>query len=515
MCRRLDGLPLAIELACARLRSMGLDDLDRRLHDRFRVLRGGSSDEVPHHRTLRDTVAWSYDLLSETEQQLYRHLSVFAGGFDLDAAEAVAADGDGSVDVLDGLDHLVAQSLVQHHDGRYRILETIRQFGHDLLAEQDELYAANASHLTWLRDLAKEGARQLEGKDQPIWMVRFRSEVDNIRAGLSWAFANDPVTGAGIASALTRFFWMNAMETDTRQLTDARSFLDEGYDWATRLLDAAGDDLPPKVRGRLQSGTGGLLCVRAGRFEEAIERLSEARSIFGEEGDDRQLGWAVFYDAVAGWGLRPLEDTSNMFLTAHALHEKSDDMGGVFFSSMLAALALGAAGRHDESREAGDSFVETALKTNVPTLVAHALDSSAFFDALRNEVHAGSFTRAAESLDKFRDYGNYACANHALTASASVLARAGDRQAAGIAVGVSEGIRDHLSMVVGPHEDRSNQVVAIIAETDGFDVGADGPARDEWDDARSQGRTMAPNEGIDWTISCLESVGQSLEPDSA
>jgi hypothetical protein len=255
--------------------------------------------------------------------------------------------------------------------------------------------------------------------------------------------------------------------------------------------------------------------VRAGRWEEAIERLSEARSIFEEEGDDRQLAWAVFYDAVAGWGIRPLEDTSNLFLNARVLHEKSKDMGGIFFSSMLAALALGAAGRHDESREAGDSFVETALTTDVPTLVAHALDSSAFFDALRNEVHAESFRRAAESLDKFRSYGNYACVAHALTASASVLARAGDRHAAGIAVGVSEGIRDHLSMIVGPHEDRGNEVVAVIAETDLIDVGADGPARDEWDSARNQGRTMAPDEGIDWTISRLERAGQSLEPDSA
>lgn len=89
VCRRLDGLPLAIELACARLRSMSLGDLDRRLDDRFKVLRGGATDEVAHHRTLRDTVAWSYDLLSDAEKQLYRQLSVFGGGFDLDAAEAV------------------------------------------------------------------------------------------------------------------------------------------------------------------------------------------------------------------------------------------------------------------------------------------------------------------------------------------------------------------------------------------------------------------------------------------
>lgn len=513
MCRQLDGLPLAIELACARLRSMSLSELDRRLDDRFRILRGGSPDLVPHHRTLHDTVAWSYDLLSESEQRLYTRLSVFAGGFDLAAAEALAADDSVFGDVLDGLDHLVAQSLVQHQDGRYRMLETIREFARELLVANGDYDEAASAHLAWMKQLATTGARNLEGKDQPVWMARFKGEIDNIRAALSWALHNDPVTGANIASALTRFFWMNAMETDTRQLTDARSFLDEGYDWATKLLDAAGADFPPKNRARLQSGIGGLLCVRAGRYEEAIERLSEARSILGEVGDHRLLGWALFYDGIAGWGLRPLGETIELFLQAKAHHEEAEDLGGRLFSTVLAALAMAADGRHDESREPARMFVDTGLQSRVPTLVAHALDTSAWFDALRDEVEPESLTRAAESLEKFQGYGNYACATHALAASASVLARTGDREGAAIALGIAEGIRDHLSMVIAPYEDRTTQVLEIMAEANGIDVTVDGPDRNDWDAARHQGRTMAPDEGIAWAISRLGQVAMHLEAD--
>jgi hypothetical protein len=249
-----------------------------------------------------------------------------------------------------------------------------------------------------------------------------------------------------------------------------------------------------------------------GRYEEAIERLAEARELLEGAGDDRLLGWAVFYDAVAGWGLRPLSETAEKFTSALALHQVSEDAGGQLFSSLLAALAMSSDGRHDESRIYGDPVVSAALKTNVPTLRAHGLDASAFFDALRDEVHGESFERATEALEMFRASNNYACVTHALASASSLLARVGDEEAAGIGIGISEAIRDRLNMVVAPYEDRGGEVAAIIAEEQGLDVGDGGPGRDGWDAARSKGRTMEPDEGIDWTISRLELAATSADP---
>ncbi len=500
LCHRLDGLPLAIELACARLRSMNVDNLSRRLDDRFKLLRGGATDQVAHHRTLRDTVAWSYDLLTGSEQRLYRRLSVFAGGFDLEAAEAVEAEVAGDDEVIDLLDPLVAQSLVQHHQGRYRMLETIRQFGAELLGQHEESEAAARAHLNWLSDLARAGGRELEGKDQLIWLRRFQTEIDNIRAGLVWALENDPVAGAMVIGSLTLFFWMNAMEADTHQMTDSRSFLAEGYDWATALLDAAGDDLPAKIRARLQSGLGGMLCVRSGRYREGVERLAEAQALFEELDDARGLGWAVFYDGVAGWGLRPMQESIKIFRRSLEIHEKSDDKAGQLFASLLLGTTLGVAGEYDEGRLYVERFAQGANAIKVPNMLAHAADALGMFDALQDQVTDETARRSAESLEAFRSINNYACLTHALGSAAMVLARMGDLEAPGIVIGMSQAIRERLNMVLAPYEDRSEIAANIASTAMALDILQEGSARDSWEAAVARGRTMEPDEGIHWTI---------------
>lgn len=493
ICRRLDGLPLAIELAAARLRSMSVQELDQRLEDRFKLLRTRHRDVVPHHQTLRDTVAWSYELLEPDDQRLYRCLSVFAGGFDLDAAEAMEGE---NVDVVEGLDHLVSQSLIEADRGvrtRYRMLETIREFGAERLRVEGEHGEAARSHLDWVLGLTKEGARGLEGREQVFWLKRFRREIDNIRAALSWAIEHDPVTGGTIASALSRFFWMYATEGDSAEMSDSTSFLREGYDWSTSMLEVGGDDLPEVLRARLQLGIGGLLCIRLGRFDEARERLAEAREIFERLGNDRSLGWATFYEGIAGFGSVDLEQSIRTMEEAVRLHERAEDRFGRSASTLLLGLyrtiSDPASGRPYLER-----FQDWAAADGVPMGVAHANESLAFSDALQDEVGEESQRRAAEALALFRDINNYACLCHGLGSASAVLGREGDIEGAARALGLADTIRDRLSMAIAPYEERDSYAREIAGEL------VDGPA---WLRAVAEGRTFEPDEGIDWVISRL------------
>ena len=198
ICARLDGMPLAIELAAARLRSLSLGDLHDRLDQRFRLLTGGSRTALARQQTLRATVDWSYSLLNGAEQTLLRRLSVFAEGFDLDAAEAVCGFGDIEVlEVADLLGSLVDKSLVVAEPAgaalRYRLLETIRQFAAERLAEagDGEAAAAAAAHCQHFLWVAEAAAPHWTGPDQGRWFARLDTDQANLRRAAEHA-AGDP-----------------------------------------------------------------------------------------------------------------------------------------------------------------------------------------------------------------------------------------------------------------------------------------------------------------------------------
>ena len=226
VCRRLDGMPLAIELAAARLRSMSLAELSGRLDQRFRLLTGGSRTALERQQTLRAAVGWSYALLTSAEQILLARLSVFADGFDLAAAEAVCGSGDiEALDVADLLGSLVDKSLVAAESAgaalRYRLLETIRLFAAERLAEAGEAAAAaiRAAHCTHFVSVAETAAPYLTGPDQGRWLTRLDADLANLRRAAAHA-AGDPdgtplVLRLGVA--LDNYWW-------------ARSRLQEAYE---------------------------------------------------------------------------------------------------------------------------------------------------------------------------------------------------------------------------------------------------------------------------------------------
>jgi predicted ATPase len=231
VCRRLDGLPLAIELAAARSKVLAPPALLARLGHRLRLLTGGPNDAPARLQTMRDAIAWSHDLLAPEDKKLFRRLAVFVGGCTIEAVEAVVvADADPQVDGLEGVTSLVDRSLLQQADGtdgepRFVMLETVREFALELLEESGEEVEVRRRHATWcLRLAANAGPDLYGGPEQIRWLDRLEAEHDNLRAALEWAErTGTSETGLRLVGALYWFWYV-------------RGHLSEGRRWLERAL---------------------------------------------------------------------------------------------------------------------------------------------------------------------------------------------------------------------------------------------------------------------------------------
>ena len=210
ICRRLDDLPLALELAAARVKALTSTQILERLEHRLPLLTGGARDLPERQRTLRATIEWSYDLLGEEEQRLFARLSVFSGGCTLEAAEDVC-DAD-----LDTLQSLVDKSLVRFTNGRYWMLETIREFAADALAASPDAEKLGRRHAEHYLRLALEAEPELTGAAQALWLDRLGEEHDNLRAALDWSLTADPEVGLRIAVSLGRYWQVRGYVPEAR-----------------------------------------------------------------------------------------------------------------------------------------------------------------------------------------------------------------------------------------------------------------------------------------------------------
>jgi non-specific serine/threonine protein kinase len=280
ICWRLDGIPLAIELAAARVKVLSPPEIAARLDDRFRLLTGGPRTALERHRTLRAAVDWSYEALSEAEQRLLARLSVFAGGFTLDATEAICAtdalDDPVTVgEVLDLLTMLVDKSLVTTQAGpehtRYRLLETIRQYAQDKLADSGRGRELRARHRDVYLALARRADVETLGPRGGNWLGVLEADHDNLLAALEWSLA-EPDTGNGLrlAAALGSFWWR-------------RGYLSEGRRYLARALETPG---PVSGTRAWASYMSGVLAAVQGDLGPARSGCTEALAGFRALGDD-------------------------------------------------------------------------------------------------------------------------------------------------------------------------------------------------------------------------------------
>jgi predicted ATPase/DNA-binding SARP family transcriptional activator len=287
ICRRLDGIPLAIELAAARVRVLSPEQIALRLDDAFRLLTGGSRTALPRHRTLRATMEWSFGLLGGREQVLLRRLAIFAGSFTLDAVEAVCAKAPlETEDSLDGVSALVDRSLIVMEPGdgvaRYRLLETVRQYGIERMREAGELMMLERLHADHFLSVAEAAAPHLfGGEDEPGLIARLVADDDNFRAAANWAL-RDPSDGARALRFADALFWYWYGATAWQ----GRSHLREGKPYVTEAL-ARGASCEPALReGALCSL--GLLGLATGDYEmgsHAFARALEIARALPDEGN--------------------------------------------------------------------------------------------------------------------------------------------------------------------------------------------------------------------------------------
>ena len=325
ICTHLDGIPLALELAAARTRSLSVEQINERLGDRFRLLTSGSRTALPRQQTLRATLDWSYDLLTEDERVVLRRLSVFPGSFNVDAASAVASDaGIDGFAVIDLLSRLVERSLVvadtSSGDTRYRMLETTRAYGLEKLAEGREIHEVKQQHARYFRDRFAPALDDWLLKPGAEWRERYWSELDDVRAALDWALGPGGDSSIGIALAggsgvlwsTLGFFgeairWFNTaiarVDAHTPESDQARLWL-----WLGRLVE----EEPAKARPALERAVElyrqiddplglGLSLARLGRalaftgkFEQAEAALTEARPLLERSGPPKALSFYLF-----------------------------------------------------------------------------------------------------------------------------------------------------------------------------------------------------------------------------
>jgi non-specific serine/threonine protein kinase len=310
ICRRLDGIPLAIELAAARIKILSVDEIAVRLDDRFSLLTAGSRTAVPRHQTLRATIDWSYDLLTEPERILLRRLSVFAGGFALEAAEEVCSRGMKRSDILDLLGRLVDKSLViveanvEISETRYRLLETIRQYALEKLIELGEAPAIRDQHLGYYLTLAEKSEPNMFGGESEIWFRRLDKELDNIRAATEWSTNTGKAHMAlRIAGALDYFWFSHGLSAS------------EWHEWVQQALARPEGKERTLARARALNGIGFMYFADIVPMDRRPE-LEEALSIAREFGDQ----WNT---ATALRNLGLMENVKGNYLESRTLLEQS------------------------------------------------------------------------------------------------------------------------------------------------------------------------------------------------
>jgi predicted ATPase len=312
ICARLDGLPLAIELAAARIKVLSPSSLLARLASRLQLLTGGARDLPQRQQTLRAAMDWSYDLLNAAEQKLFRRLSVFVGGCNLEGVEAVCdTNGDLDLDLLDGMASMVDKSLAQQveqakGESRFVMLETIREYALEKLKDSGEETVTKRAHAAYCLVLAEEESAEHSGATGTEWLERFTLEHNNFRSGLEWLTeTGDADWGLRLGTALFRYW-------------EIREYFAEGRDGLGRLLNLKGATEPTKARARALFAAG-VLAGEQGDYASADKLIIESQEIARQLGD--KTGVAVSLNALG-----VLKRDQGDVATAHALLEESLDL---------------------------------------------------------------------------------------------------------------------------------------------------------------------------------------------
>ena len=484
ICRRLDGLPLALELAAARSTLLSLPEILSRLQHCLGLLTGGARDLPERQRTIRATIEWSHELLGEGERRLFQRLGVFSSGWTLAAAEAVCGEGEQGPGVLEALGTLVDSSMVRRDLGdytetRFRMLETVREYALESLRESGETDQLGRRHAEYFLALAEEAEPAFTGPhpQQVEWLDRLEEELDNLRAALRWSLDRGGAdTGLRLAGALYR-------------LWSQRGLLAEGGRWLEEALKI-GDGAPAAFRAKALLGAGFLANTR-GEPESARTFLEESLALYRSLGDRSRIVRALIGLGVSVYHVGDHEQARAHYEEGLELARELDDRrqeGAVLNNLGELARAGGdyrrAATLYEDSfllfRETGNDGGASLAKSNLALIAMHEGDYGRATALLREELELGRAMRdpvvAAWLLDHLA--GAAAARGH--------LARAATLQ------GAAEALLESAGATVQPGERAEYEAHLLSARE------AAGPAA--WEAARARGRAMGLQEAVEYAL---------------
>ncbi|HMQ32619.1 MAG TPA: LuxR C-terminal-related transcriptional regulator [Chloroflexaceae bacterium] len=437
ICCRLDGLPLAIELAAARVRHLPPHAMYERLEQRLQLLTGGARDLPARQRTLRAAVAWSYQLLDEAERRLLRRLAVFRGGCSLSAVEAVCG-GSPPLEPLSGVASLVDKSLLQqmvapHGEARYRMLESIHEFAREQLEAGDEAHPMRRRHASYFAGLADRAEQELRQANQRSWFQLVELELDNLRAALEWALESGDIAAASRMMSGTLLFWI----VYGRQ--------HEGIHWSQRLLARIGEVEPEHQVRLLRSAA--LLVIYQDR--EAAERLARrAVAVARADGDKRQLGWSLWALSTTMLSGPEAEAVSQEALVL--FQEVGDQPGlGLVYNSIGERARL--SGDHAGARSAYERSLAIAERTGDARRQYYVLYNLAFV-AQREGDHREAMRMIHRSLVLCQSLGVQTDVIQELLALAGSLAALGKPLQAARLLGAAHAFLQRSDALIDPSD---------------------------------------------------------------
>jgi non-specific serine/threonine protein kinase len=405
ICRRLDGLPLAIELAAARLRVLSPRALWDRLGTRLDLLKGGPGDMPERQRTLRGAIAWSHELLSVAGRTMFRRLAVFVGGWTLDAAEVVCGGSDLRNDVLDILTELMDHSLVQRIDDvggepRFAILETVREFAREQLDASGEATTIRTAHAEYFLQLATTAEPQLTSARRRSWLQRLAADYNNIRMALSWFVLERVEADRALAFAgMLPWYWYFSGQYG------------EGRAWIRLTLNLVGERRDAEVA-RVVSGAA-RLAMYSGAVDEAVKLGERSVAMWRETGDRRGLAFALAHEAIPRIVLRQRDAARTLLRESNEHFVALDDPWGVAFATTYEGVSLAFEGGTE--KEAYPLLTEGRARFGLlddewgVTTSSHYLGSI----ALRHGDYAAARELTEEMLASARDLGdNYRVARN-------------------------------------------------------------------------------------------------------
>ena len=529
ICGRLEGIPLAIELAAARVGTLSLEQISSRLGGSLDLLTRGGRTAEPRQRTLKGALDWSHELLSEPEKVLFRRLSVFAGGWTLKSAETVASgNGVEEGEILDLLSGLVEKSLAlaEEHKGiglRYRMLEPVKQYARGKLEEGGEGQTVRRRHAEFFLALAEQARPELRGPEDKTWLERLEREHDNIRTALSFALESEEAELALRLSGVLGTFWhMHSHSDEGRKWLEAALARDQRASATLRIkaLEALywlafdqwdhdraeavareatelsqGAEIENSLAASLKVMSAGPSWVR-GDYEQGKELLEESLEISREAGDEIMIAEALLQLAVTAWGMGDAERGMEIYQEGVELCREAGYSFRLpdFLFSLGYQLLL--EGDYERGAALNEEAVAICREHGYKRSLNFALDNLGWATLLQDD-HARARTFYEESLAVSKELGDKACASESLDGLACVAGTEGEAMRAGRLFGAAEAMRETLSEAVAfghtpeeiawrePHRARAR---SLLGES-------------EWETALAKGRAMGLNEAIDYALS--------------